>query len=55
MLASLSSWLVLQPLTLTRMARCPCQVVGPHQLVPSACTAAITASVRVAGPKDTST
>ena len=54
-LRSMSSSVVHQPLTLTRMARTSCQVVGPHQQVPSSWTAAITASVRSAGPNDTST
>ena len=55
MLRSMSSSVVLQPLTLTRIARTPCQVVGPHQHVPSSWTAAITASVRSVPPNDTST
>lgn len=52
---STSASVVLQPLTLTRIARIPCHVVGPHQHVPSACTAAITASVVSCAPNDTST
>src|SRR6266567_7013357 len=55
MLVSMSSSVVFQPLTLTRMAVRPCQAVGPHQQVPSRWIAAITESVRAAFPKSTTT
>src|SRR5436190_1723717 len=41
--------------TLMRMAVCPCQIVPPHQQVPSAWIAAITRLVVSASPNDTST
>jgi hypothetical protein len=40
-LRSTSAWVVAQLLMLIRMARRPRQVVGPHQQVPSRCSAAI--------------
>src|SRR5215472_13345288 len=51
----MSCAVVFQPLTLTRIAARPCQTVGPHQQVPSSCTAAMTALVRVSSPKSTTT
>jgi len=44
-----------QPLTLTRMAARPRQTVGPHQQVPSRCTAPMISLVRSSLPKLTST
>ena len=55
MLLSMSSSVVFQPLTLTRMAVRPRQAVGPHQQVPSRWIAAMTDSVRAAFPKSTTT
>ena len=43
---SMSSWVVRQFDTDTRIAATPCQVVPPSQQVPSRCTAAITSRVR---------
>jgi hypothetical protein len=51
----MSSSVVFQQLTLTRIALRPRQVVGPHQHVPPSWTAAMTASVRDASPNATTT
>src|SRR6185436_17461239 len=52
-LTSMSSRVVAMSLTERRMARGPCQVVPPAQHVPSAWTAAITASVTASLPNAT--
>ena len=54
-LASMSWSDVDHPEMLIRMAGRPCQLVGPHQQVPSACTASIMAAVRSSVSPRTST
>ena len=54
-LRSTSTAVVAQEATLMRMAVRPCQVVGPHQQVPSCWIRSITRSVVPASPKETST
>ena len=54
-LRSTSSSVVAHDETLIRMAVCPCQIVPPHQHVPSAWIAPITRLVVSASPNDTST
>ena len=55
MLRSTSDCVVDQLLMLTRMARRPCQVVGPHQQVPSRCSAVIIWSVAAASSQAATT
>jgi hypothetical protein len=54
-LRSTSSALLAHDVTLIRIAARPCHAVPPHQLVPAACTAAITRRVRASSPNATTT